>query len=95
MTMTEFGRTVRENGSAGTDHGHVAVDSDRNIQMGRSARSIDHEHAPTRRDDLRLPHPGCRSGWLEVDVEPAVVLLHLVRLKPQRVVDAAAGGGAG
>jgi len=22
MTMTEFGRTVRENGSGGTDHGH-------------------------------------------------------------------------
>jgi uncharacterized protein (DUF1501 family) len=24
MTMTEFGRTVRENGSAGTDHGHAS-----------------------------------------------------------------------
>jgi uncharacterized protein (DUF1501 family) len=25
LTMTEFGRTVRENGSAGTDHGHAGV----------------------------------------------------------------------
>jgi uncharacterized protein (DUF1501 family) len=24
LTMTEFGRTVRENGSAGTDHGHAS-----------------------------------------------------------------------
>lgn len=25
LTMTEFGRTVRENGNAGTDHGHASV----------------------------------------------------------------------
>src|ERR1051326_9624208 len=25
LTMTEFGRTVRQNGSGGTDHGHASV----------------------------------------------------------------------
>jgi len=25
VTMTEFGRTVRENGNRGTDHGHASV----------------------------------------------------------------------
>lgn len=25
LTMTEFGRTIRQNGSGGTDHGHASV----------------------------------------------------------------------
>lgn len=24
LTMTEFGRTIRQNGSGGTDHGHAS-----------------------------------------------------------------------
>ena len=70
VTMSEFGRTARENGNRGTDHGHANVmfvmggpgKGRQGLRTLARPRSVTTLRRPRSRGDHRLPSRAGRSG---------------------------------